>query len=44
MVIQIFELPLDKKIWTMRVICFFVRFEQGLVVLPAKVEVDTWLA
>jgi len=41
MVIRIFGLPLDKKIWTIRVVCFFLRLEYGLVVLPAKVEVDT---
>src|SRR5713101_7030718 len=36
MVIRIFELPLDKKIWTIRVVCFFLRLEHGLVVIAGE--------
>jgi hypothetical protein len=36
MVIRLFKLPLDKKIWTMRVVGFFVRFEHGLAVIAGE--------
>ena len=36
MVIRIFKLPLDKKIWTMRVIGLFVRLEHGLIVIAGE--------
>src|SRR5262245_33893952 len=36
MVVRIFELPLDKKMWTIRVIGLFVSFEHGLVVIACE--------
>src|SRR6266404_8151853 len=36
MVIRLFKLSLDKKIWTMRVVGFFVRFEHGLAAIAGE--------